>query len=120
MGCFSLDFTECEFIWKYRQPSKDLSNIFVVPDNYDTLSAEEKATAWKNVDNPSMSTRLTCVFVSDRQVPQTIPEEPSVSFDFYDERPCENFDHSKKILSAFSHSLFDKHSFLTKASKAGD
>ena len=116
MGCFSLDFTKYEFSWKYRQPSKDLSNIFVVPDNYDTLSAEEKATAWKNVDNPSMSTRLTCVFVSDRQVPQTIPEEPSVSFHFYDE----NFDHSKKLLSAFSHSLFDKHSFLTKASKRGD
>ena len=51
----------------------------IVPENYETLSADEKATAWKNADNPSMSTRLTCVFISEKPVPATIPEEPSVS-----------------------------------------
>ena len=50
-----------------------------MPENYETLSADEKATAWKNADNPSMSTRLTCVFISEKPVPATIPEEPSVS-----------------------------------------
>jgi len=49
----------------------------VVPENYETLSADEKATAWKNADNPSMSTRLTCVFISEKPIPATIPEEPS-------------------------------------------
>ena len=55
----------------------------IVPENYETLSADEKATAWKNADNPSMSTRLTCVFISEKPVPATIPEEPSVSLSYF-------------------------------------
>ena len=53
--------------------------FFVVPENYESLTPDEKATVWKSTDNPSMSTRLTCVFVSDKPIPATIPEEPTVS-----------------------------------------
>ena len=56
-----------------------LHRFFVVPENYESLTPDEKATVWKSTDNPSMSTRLTCVFVSDKPIPATIPEEPTVS-----------------------------------------
>merc|ERR1711935_183383 len=49
----------------------------VVPENYESLTPDEKATLWKSTENPSMSTRLTCVFASDKPIPATIPEEPT-------------------------------------------
>ena len=52
---------------------------FLVPENYESLTPDEKATLWKSTENPSMSTRLTCVFASDKPIPATIPEEPTVS-----------------------------------------
>merc|ERR1712123_188094 len=50
---------------------------FLVPENYESLTPDEKATLWKSTENPSMSTRLTCVFASDKPIPATIPEEPT-------------------------------------------
>ena len=52
----------------------DLSEILVDSD-YNSLSNEAKTEAWKNPENPSVGTKLTCVFGPEKKLPESIPEE---------------------------------------------
>ena len=55
-------------------PQADLT--FSVDSDYNSLSNEAKTEAWKNPENPSVGTKLTCVFGPEKKLPESIPEEP--------------------------------------------
>ena len=57
-------------------------NIISVDSDYNSLSIEAKSEAWKNPENPSLGTKLTCVFGPEKKLPEPIPEEP-VSQNFH-------------------------------------
>ena len=48
---------------------------FSVDSDYNSLSNEAKTEAWKNQENPSVGTKLTCVFGPEKKLPESIPEE---------------------------------------------
>ena len=48
---------------------------FSVDSDYNSLSSEAKTEAWKNPENPSVGTKLTCVFGPEKKLPESIPEE---------------------------------------------
>ena len=55
---------------------------FSVDSDYNSLSNEAKTEAWKNPENPSVGTKLTCVFGPEKKLPESIPEEPVSLFQF--------------------------------------
>merc|ERR1712136_115173 len=51
----------------------------IVDSDYNSLSNEAKTEAWKNPENPSVGTKLACVFGPEKKLPESIPEEPNGS-----------------------------------------
>ena len=47
----------------------------IVDSDYNSLSNEAKTEARKNPENPSVGTKLTCVFGPEKKLPESISEE---------------------------------------------
>ena len=69
---------------------------FLVDSDYNSLSNEAKTEAWKNPENPSVGTKLTCVFGPEKKLPESIPEETVSRIFWYSANQRARFRHVKK------------------------